>query len=403
MKAHRTHLILIAIVFVLTGCASTPPLMPEAAGKIPAEPRSVRSVPGIYMGGPIYGPCTCALSIDGGGIRGIIPAVILAEIEQRTGKPIANQFNVIAGTSTGAILALGLTRPADGNARVPAFRAEALVDFFKKGGMEVFPDSHSPLRKARQFFHPKYDEKGIDSILEKYFGDVRFMEALVRVYVPAYDIEDMNQIWFDSFDGHKLYMKDVAHGATAAPSYLPPARFAVPLDISKKGYVALVDGGVFANDPGLKALEGAREAASTVIGIGNSNDRSILLVSIGTGTNKKKYTFEQAWGWGSVNWVDPLLEIMFTDSAVERKMKFATNDPEIIYMRLQPDLKNVDIPLDDSSSKAIKDLTEIAQEFIKEHNADIDEIVNLLSLPKSPQCGMRAGGDYERPFGSRQH
>lgn len=77
------------------------------------------------------------LSIDGGGIRGIIPALILAEIEQRTGKPICQMFDLIAGTSTGGILALGLTRPDDTGQ--PAYRAEDLVRLYKTEGPVIFP------------------------------------------------------------------------------------------------------------------------------------------------------------------------------------------------------------------------------------------------------------------------
>ena len=89
------------------------------------------------------------LSIDGGGIRGIIPAIVLAEIEKNTGSKIANLFDLIAGTSTGGILALGLTRP--GNDSTPQYSASDLVTLYEEEGRNVFSRSTSQLIKSHEF------------------------------------------------------------------------------------------------------------------------------------------------------------------------------------------------------------------------------------------------------------
>lgn len=78
------------------------------------------------------------LSIDGGGIRGIIPAMILARIERRTGRRITEMFDLIAGTSTGAILALGLTVPQNRKGTRPKYGANQLVSFYEEDGRKVF-------------------------------------------------------------------------------------------------------------------------------------------------------------------------------------------------------------------------------------------------------------------------
>ena len=105
---------LFAAVLALGGCVSNPPPMPPEVGHIKGSMGGVRSFSGIGEPGVVpYGPCARVLSIDGGGMRGIVPAIILAEIEKKTGKPISSLFDVIGGASTGAILALGLTRPDD--------------------------------------------------------------------------------------------------------------------------------------------------------------------------------------------------------------------------------------------------------------------------------------------------
>ncbi len=79
------------------------------------------------------------LSIDGGGIRGIIPSVVLAAIEQRTGQPIANTFDLIAGTSTGGIIALALAKPGQGSK--PQYSADQLIQLYEQEGQRIFSRS----------------------------------------------------------------------------------------------------------------------------------------------------------------------------------------------------------------------------------------------------------------------
>jgi uncharacterized protein len=110
------------------------------------------------------------LSIDGGGIRGLIPALVLAEIESRTGKAVAECFDLIAGTSTGGILAMGLARD-DGNGK-PRFSAGDLADIYQTRGKEIF--SRSLWKGAASLgglADETYSHKGLEKVLEAYFGD----------------------------------------------------------------------------------------------------------------------------------------------------------------------------------------------------------------------------------------
>ena len=79
------------------------------------------------------------LSIDGGGIRGVIPAMVLAAVEKAAGKPTCRLFDLISGTSTGGILALGLTRPSPANPKEPQYRAEDLIKIYADDGEPSFP------------------------------------------------------------------------------------------------------------------------------------------------------------------------------------------------------------------------------------------------------------------------
>src|ERR1035437_1921102 len=87
----------------------------------------------------LMAPTFRILSIDGGGIRGLIPALVLAELERQTGRAIADCFDLIAGTSTGGILALGLTRPGEGGR--PKYQANDLADLYLKEGTRIFDES----------------------------------------------------------------------------------------------------------------------------------------------------------------------------------------------------------------------------------------------------------------------
>jgi patatin-like phospholipase/acyl hydrolase len=129
---------------------------------------------------------TRILSIDGGGIRGIIPALVLAELERRAGKPVAELFDLIAGTSTGGILACGLTIPGDGGR--PRWHAEELVALYEKEGPHIFDRSLlKRITSLEGIIDERYPNRPLHDVLRRYFGDARLRNALTRVLVPAYE------------------------------------------------------------------------------------------------------------------------------------------------------------------------------------------------------------------------
>lgn len=400
--AHHARTTLCAFLMVLGGCVSAPPPMPMEAGKIKGEPldRGVTWVSGIDTGGPVYGPCNRVLSIDGGGVRGIIPALMLEEIEKETGQPISKLFDSIVGTSTGAILALGLTRPDDKDAHKPAFRASELVAFYEKNGPEIFPHTFTLLRRIRQLFSPKYGSREIEEVLEDSFSDVYLDESLTRVLIPAYEIEERRRIWFDSydFDASHFLMRDVLRGATAAPTYLPPFRLAAPITMSTKGYLALVDGGVFANNPAITAMSNG----ITLLRGGDGGD--FLLLSLGTGTSHVKLSFDKIWGWGELEWLDTLLDIAFSDPAIEKDSKVMESKEKYKYVRLQVELDEADLKLDDTSLAALGRLKKSTKKYLADNHEEIQSIATRLMLPRRPECEVGPGPDREpRPIGARQH
>src|SRR6266567_7952939 len=113
-------------------------------------------------------PAFKVLAVDGGGIRGIIPALVLAEIEARTKRPISDLFDLIAGTSTGGVIALGLVKPgADGE---PEYKAQDLVKLFEENGHIIFHESlWRKIYTVNNLFEEKYVSQGIDSVFSRYF------------------------------------------------------------------------------------------------------------------------------------------------------------------------------------------------------------------------------------------
>jgi patatin-like phospholipase/acyl hydrolase len=134
------------------------------------------------------------LSIDGGGIRGIIPAMVLAEIERRTGKRTAEVFDLVAGTSTGGILALGLTKPGEDGG--PEYSARKLIALYETEGGRIFDRSvWHRIHSVGGLAEEKYPATGIEEVALEYFGDVRLSQAHKEVLVTAYEIEKRGP-WF---------------------------------------------------------------------------------------------------------------------------------------------------------------------------------------------------------------
>ena len=137
------------------------------------------------------------LAIDGGGIRGVIPAIVLADLEQRTGRRTAELFDLIAGTSTGGILACGLTRRGEGDG--PAFSAADLIGLYESEGPEIFHRSLlRTIASVGGLADERYDDRGLTTALARYLDGVRLSETATDLLVTAYEIERREAFFFRS-------------------------------------------------------------------------------------------------------------------------------------------------------------------------------------------------------------
>ena len=313
------------------------------------------------------------LSIDGGGMRGVIPAVILAEIEKRTHKRIAELFDLIAGTSTGGILALGLAKPGADKTK-PQFAAQELIGLYETDGPVIF--HRSALHAARSgsgVFEEKYPSEGIDATLAKYFGETRLSEALTEVLVTSYEIEKRDPFFFKrqkaKLDpGLDFPMRLAARATSAAPSYFEPVKVQMP-----NASYSFVDGGVVANNPAMCAYVEAKKMFPA--------GRAFLVVSLGTGDMVKPIPYEKAKDWGLAEWVQPLINILLDGDAVDyqlRQLLPIVKDEPRYYYRLQtrPDA-NIE-PIDDASPQYISLLKSLTGELIQTNTNLIDAMCGQL-------------------------
>ena len=166
------------------------------------------------------------LSIDGGGIRGVIPAVLLQHIEERTGTPIASLFDLLVGTSTGGILAAGLTVPGHGGA--PKFRAEDILTLYADRGREIFARSFwRGITSLGGAIDEQYDHAPLENLLREHLGSATLTDCIKPIVATNYDIEQRSPYFFktskarDDQDRNHL-LRDVARATSAAPPFSSP-------------------------------------------------------------------------------------------------------------------------------------------------------------------------------------
>jgi uncharacterized protein len=298
------------------------------------------------------------LSIDGGGIRGLIPALVLAEIEERSGKRIWELFDLIAGTSTGGILACALCAP-------DPLPAEQLVGLYEDEGPNIFDRSvWQRIRSAEGLLDEKYDAAALDRALERFLSDKRLAETKPDLLIPAYNMGDPGPYFFKSRkareEGEDYALSQVARATSAAPTYFEPFQL---------GGEALVDGGVFATNPAMCAVAEVMRFQPTA---------DLLLLSLGTGQRTHKRSFDEIKNWGLVEWAKPILDVVFdgVSDAVDYQLQHVLDEGH--YWRLQVELTQASDEMDNANVENLADLRAQAEQLIADRSADIDAAIAAL-------------------------
>ncbi len=319
------------------------------------------------------------LAVDGGGIRGLIPARVLAALEHRAGMPACRLFDLVAGTSTGGIIALGLTRPGD--AGKPRYAAADILELYRSRGPEIFRRSlgHAVLTLGG-LVGPKYSGDALEHVLRDYFGATRLHEALTSVLVTSYDTAGATPYFFKSYrqaspagsrgpDDHLMWQ--AARATAAAPTYFPPFRLA-PTDPAGAER-SLVDGGVFAMNPAMCALADAYKMVP-------GSNRGTLVVSLGTGNDDLRLPYDAVRRRGLLSWARPILEVVF--DGVSDTVDYQAEEMAEAYHRFQEEA--VVESMDDASPEAIERLLAAADALVARRDEELTRLAKLLRDNVSP-------------------
>lgn len=312
------------------------------------------------------------LSIDGGGIRGIIPAMILEEIEKRSNKPISKIFDFIAGASTGGIIAVGLAvKDENGN---PKFSAKDLLDLYVDDGENIFDKSiWKAISSLGNLTDERYSNKKFKSILEDRFGITTLKDTLIDVMVPCYETERRIPWFFKSKHAknperekdYNFKLSDIALATSSAPTYFEPHKVSYKND----DYLSLIDGGIFANNPSMCAYVDA-------ISLFNQKSEDINIVSLGTGISTKRLIHDNVKDWGLSKWARPIINCALdgvSDTVHYQLKKIMPTDQ---YIRIQGDLGKTNHKMDDASPENIKSLQRLGEQIIRDENDKINAIIN---------------------------
>lgn len=223
------------------------------------------------------------LSLDGGGVKGIFSAGVLAAIEKDLNINITDHFDLITGTSTGGIIAIGLGL---------GLRPREIVEFYLNEGNKIFPNGFGG-RNLQHWFRRKFSAAPLERALKKCFKERLLGDSKIRLVIPSYNLGEDDVYLFRTPHhaqlqrDHKVPAWKVARATSAAPTFFPCAR-----DVDK---IRLIDGGVWANNPTLVAIIEA--TAKLAIPLNN-----IHVLSIGTSDtlNQRKKRLDNggkiAWG-----------------------------------------------------------------------------------------------------------
>ncbi|XP_042757428.1 patatin-like protein 2 isoform X2 [Lactuca sativa] len=358
--------------------------------------------------------CTI-LSIDGGGVRGLIPSTILAFLESKLQEidgpnaRLADYFDVIAGTSTGGLMTTMLTAPDYRNR--PLYAARDINGFYFQHSPKIFPQlsddddtiisekfstQHEACDGRIKFLNsvagmfgevagPKYDGKYIRSLTKTLLRNMTIKQTLTDIVIPAFDIKHLQPTIFSTAQAKEIAWKDaqladVCISTAAAPTYFPPYYFETRDTDGTKHTFDLIDGGVAANNP--EVLMGKYRFAGATSN--HVDAKRMLVLSLGTGMQKftERYTAQKAARWGLLRWIfdngsTPILHIYSDASSdmvdIHVSTLFRALNAEKNYLRIQEEnLTGDQTSVDISTMENMKALENIGKKLLQKNVSRLD-------------------------------
>lgn len=340
------------------------------------------------------------LSVDGGGIRGIIPAKVMIKMEEYTGKPLHQLFDGMAGTSTGGILALSASAPDKAGSKINRFSAKEILGVYTEPGMAKLIYTSAPknndfqksqkappgfnlfsfsfdfnrpmtydsdLPFVRPLVRTQYTAKNLEGVLQQRFADLKLSDLLTDVLITSLEISSRTPHVFtrakalnNASENHLVWK--VARMTSAAPTYFDP-------------YILngkqMVDGGLVANNPTTCALV---DALSRGIAL-----KDIVCVSLGTG---EYITPMNVQGIGLLHIAQKIFDtVSLSTSILSDQHARALLGKS--YHRFQAKLSR-DIDLDSVSPSVIAELEEIGARLVQERKDEIERACDKLQTIEGP-------------------
>lgn len=331
------------------------------------------------------------LSIDGGGIRGVLPGQVMVALEKklqvRSGNPearIADFFDLFAGTSTGGILTCLYLFPDEKDATRSKYTAQQAVDLYLQHGGEIFKEElRHKIISMGGLTEEKYPADSIEKLLKQFFKNVKLNQLVKPCIITSYNIHDRSTHFFTQHDAccneaYNYLVWEVARSTSAAPTYFEPSRAHAMNGVS----YPLVDGGVFANNPALCAYAEARQQFKRMDGSKNVTALDMFMLSIGTGSTKRSYDYDKAKGWGALGWIQPVLDIMMSGASetvdFQLKQIFDAIDKSQNYVRINPLLGEADTEMDNASEKNLQALKEAGIATAEQYDDELNRVADFL-------------------------
>lgn len=334
------------------------------------------------------------LSLDGGGIRGIISCIILKYIEeelQRLDNPnakLGDYFDLVAGSSTGGLITSIILYPTE--TRKAKYSIQKGLELYSEKGGNIFQVSFwEKLINPFGLLSEKISEESLEKNLNEFFGNLELKDLTKPCLITSYDIENRRAKLFNSVDANlatdNFLVKNICRATAAAPTYFSPARIK-----SVYGqYFSLIDGGVFANNPALCAYAEARKLFFSEIFKNHQKPNcpsvnDMIIISIGTGAESKPYSYKKLESAGKLAWINPIIDILLSANAetvdYQLSQMFQTlgSRNQKNYYRINPSLRNASPTMDNVKKDNIENLIQAGLSYIDENKELLNQIIQKL-------------------------
>lgn len=334
------------------------------------------------------------LSLDGGGIRGIISCIILRYIEEQLQKHdhsearLGDYFDMIAGSSTGGLITSILLYP-DGNGKTK-YSIQKGLELYAEKGEHIFQVSFwERLVNPFGLFNEKISQEALEKNLNDFFGKTELKDFVKPCLITSYDIENRRAKLFNSIEAElstdNFLVKDVCRATSAAPTYFTPVQIK-----SMYGQVfSLIDGGMYANNPALCAYAEARKMPFAEIFKNHQKPNypsvnDMIMVSVGTGAESKPYSFRKLEKAGKLGWFSPIIDILLSansetvDYQLNQMFRTLGTRNRRNYYRINPSLKNASTEMDNVKKQNIEALIQAGLYYIDENKDTLNQIVQKL-------------------------